>query len=63
MRSYLVYQTLNVIFSVGALGALMRFLALWIVVKLLCSYLSLFDTIIGLHALNEKTFHHFLIGK
>jgi hypothetical protein len=38
-----------------ALGALMGFnLSLWIVAKLLCTYLCMFDTIAKLHAMDEK---------
>ena len=35
---------------------------LWIVAKLLCSCLCLFDASIELHYMNEKTFNDFLLG-
>ena len=35
--------------------------AFWIKAKLLCSCLYLFDIVIELHAMNEKTFNGFLI--
>ena len=41
-----------------ALGFTLR-----VVAKLLCSYLCLFDAIVELHAMNEKMFIDFLIGK
>jgi len=37
--------------------------ALWIAAKLLCSFLCMLDTIVGLHATSEKMFNDFLIGK
>ena len=36
--------------------------ALWIVAKLLCSCLLLFDAIIDLHAMDKKLFNDFLVG-
>ena len=35
---------------------------LWIVAKLSCSCLCLFDAIVELHAMNDKMFNDFLIG-
>jgi hypothetical protein len=37
--------------------------SLWIVDKLLCSCLCLLDAIIDLHAMDEKIFNDFFIGK
>ena len=37
--------------------------ALWIVAKLLCSFLCMLDAIVELHATGEKMFNDFLIRK
>ena len=37
--------------------------SLWTRTKLLCSYLCMFDAIVELHAMNEKMFNDFFIGK
>ena len=37
--------------------------ALWIVVKLLCSCHCFLHAIVELHAMDEKMFNNFLIGK
>ena len=34
----------------------------WIMTKLLCSSLCLFDTIVKLHAIDKELFNDFLIG-
>ena len=41
--------------------ALLSFV-LWIVAKLMCSCLCLFDAIVELHTMNVKEFNDFLIG-